>query len=174
MSESLKDFIARRRSELDAAEVVLQQQIDAIVSERAQLLKAALAAGIEVVAVAGQAREGPSQSVPRSARVPEKSIKEAVIEILTTQGKGMTAIDMLAEINQKFGTAYPRTSLSPQLSRLKNDGKIRRKGTIWRLAKCAPDKIEASDPNLFQGEGSKASNVDPEAQGVKASPGGGT
>jgi len=45
----------------------------------------------------------------------------------------MTALEILAAINLKFGTDYPRTSLSPQLSRLKADGRIEREGIVWRL-----------------------------------------
>lgn len=72
---------------------------------------------------------------PTRRSIPEKTIKEAVVEVLTDARDGMTALDILAAINQRFETDYPRTSLSPQLSRLKAEGKLEREGMIWSLAK---------------------------------------
>jgi hypothetical protein len=66
--------------------------------------------------------------------IPEKTIKQAVMEVLKGRVSGMTALEILAEINKRFSVDYPRTSLSPQLSRLKAEGKIKREGNTWRIA----------------------------------------
>ncbi|KGJ65713.1 hypothetical protein BJA5080_08307 [Bradyrhizobium diazoefficiens SEMIA 5080] len=58
---------------------------------------------------------------------------EAVLEVLNHKPNGMTALEILDEINAKyFGGTIVRTSLSPQLSRLKNrDGKLELRGDRW-------------------------------------------
>jgi chromosome segregation ATPase len=63
------------------------------------------------------------------------TIKQAVVEVLKDHREGMTALEILAEINTRyFGGRLLRTSLSPQLSRLKNDdGKIELRGNNWFL-----------------------------------------
>ena len=78
-------------------------------------------------------------------REPNKppTIMQAVLEVLNHKPNGMTALEVLAEINEKYfnGTMH-RTSLSPQLSRLKDrDKKIELRGNRWyRLPK---------EPTLF-------------------------
>jgi chromosome segregation ATPase len=71
------------------------------------------------------------------------TIKEAVLEILRHQPNGMTAQEILTELNEKyFDGKIARHSLSPQLSRLKDrDKKLELRGNRWfRL----PD-----EPSLF-------------------------
>jgi len=166
-----KDYVVRRLGQLDAAEEPLRAQLKAINDEKDQLRRAALAAGIEVDAPAGQTisaevslvEEGDTvkaTGVVRSPRrLPEKTIKEAVLDILKPGPKGMTALEILAEINRRYGADYPRTSLSPQLSRLKVQGLIKRKGTVWRRVKPAVgEKPEAADPVLLEGNGPATSD----------------
>ncbi|APO49870.1 hypothetical protein LUI11_15990 [Bradyrhizobium diazoefficiens] len=64
---------------------------------------------------------------------PRPTIMEAVLEVLNHKPNGMTALEILDEINAKyFGGTIVRTSLSPQLSRLKNrDGKLELRGDRW-------------------------------------------
>jgi hypothetical protein len=72
------------------------------------------------------------------------TIKEAVLDVLKRKPEGMTALEILAEINKRyFDGSIVRTSLSPQLSRLKdNDGKITLRGNRWFLN-------ETEEPTLF-------------------------
>jgi hypothetical protein len=65
----------------------------------------------------------------------QPTIKEAVMEVLKRKPEGMTALEILAEINRRhFEGKIVRTSLSPQLSRLKNDNKkIILRGNRWFL-----------------------------------------
>jgi predicted nuclease with TOPRIM domain len=71
------------------------------------------------------------------------TIMQAVLEVLNHKPQGMTALEILDEINATyFNGTILRTSLSPQLSRLKNrDKKIELRGNRWyRLPK---------EPSLF-------------------------
>ena len=78
-----------------------------------------------------------------STRKRPPTIMEAVLEILRHQPNGMTAQEILTELNEKyFDGKIARHSLSPQLSRLKDrDKKLELRGNRWfRL----PD-----EPSLF-------------------------
>src|SRR5271163_1995052 len=71
------------------------------------------------------------------------TIMQAVLEVLNHKPNGMTALEILDEINATyFNGTILRTSLSPQLSRLKDrDKKIELRGNRWyRLPK---------EPTLF-------------------------
>lgn len=66
-------------------------------------------------------------------QAPYVSIMDAVMEVLADRQEGMTANEILGEINARFfGGKVARSSLSPQLSRLKNrDHKIELRGNKW-------------------------------------------
>jgi hypothetical protein len=63
------------------------------------------------------------------------TIIQAVLEVLKQKPEGMTALEILAEINSRyFDGEIVRTSLSPQLSRLKDrDKKIILRDNRWHL-----------------------------------------
>lgn len=144
MNKNLQDFIVERLGELARAEEPLQRQLQAIYDERRQLMKAAGAAGIDANI---QAEALPQKILLQVERrtIPEKTIKEAVLEVLKDRGTGMTALEILAAINLKFRMDYPRTSLSPQLSRLKAAGMIEREGTVWQLSQKMPWQTDIED-----------------------------
>lgn len=143
--ETLSDFILRRRREIAEALDRLQAEVQALELEFDQIDKAARAAGIEENAVATERyREQNGLFVVEKTRqriVPERTIKETVVELLKEAGHGMTALQILPQVNKRLGVDYPRTSLSPQLSRLKADGVLVRNGVVWSLA-LAPEKEE--------------------------------
>jgi hypothetical protein len=66
----------------------------------------------------------------------QPTIMRAIMEVLKEKPEGMAALEILAEINRRyFGGSIVRTSLSPQLSRLKDrDHKIILRGNRWYLA----------------------------------------
>lgn len=150
MLETLEEFIVRRRLELDSETARLQEQLRAIDAELQRINKVAVLLSEEPFVPppvpAFRVIHNPQRT--RSAkRVSEATIKEMVLEILIeNQGRGMTALDILACINERVDVDYPRTSLSPQLSRLKADGKLHREGFLWALG-GGPDftTIEALD-----------------------------
>lgn len=136
-NETLAEFIIRRRREIAEAQDRLRVELDALDKEFDQIDKAARAAGIEENAVATERYRQHSGifMVERTRQrvVAEKTIKEAVLEILKDAGRGMTALEILPEVNRRLSVDYPRTSLSPQLSRLKADGFLERNGIVWSL-----------------------------------------
>lgn len=139
-NETLAEFIIRRRREIAEAQDRLRVELDALDKEFDQIDKAARAAGIEENAVATESYRQHSGifMVERTRQrvVAEKTIKEAVLEILKDAGRGMTAIEILPEVNRRLNVDYPRTSLSPQLSRLKADGFLERNGIVWSLVQA--------------------------------------
>lgn len=146
--ETLADFIRRRRREISEAKADLEAELAMLDAETAQLNLAAQAAGIVAVDVvpadAGLTGDPPIRIRVRRRIPSEKTIKDAVIEILRETGRGMEASEILPAVNARLGTEYPRTSLSPQLSRLKDDGLLQRNGTLWSLLHQTPKMNEAS------------------------------
>src|SRR5262249_19080342 len=76
------------------------------------------------------------------------TIKEMVVEVLGVLGRGADALEILRLINERFQADLERTSLSPQLSRLKTDGILDRQGMIWILKQKGPAE---AGPSLFPG-----------------------
>ena len=66
----------------------------------------------------------------------EITIKDAILAVLADAPHGLTSSELVATLNEKyFDGALERTSMSPQLTRLKNkDRKIRSKGDRYVLA----------------------------------------
>lgn len=157
MSEKLQAFIHRRFQELDSDEQSLRHALKAIDRERDQLRKAAEAAGVSLAnlpVAPGTAVQGILSNLYRHP-FSQRTIKQRVLEILEGDYQGMTAQEILTTINTKFQTEYPRTSLSPQLSRLKAEGKIELDGTVWKLVR--PDRSanktqEEEFAKLFEGK----------------------
>jgi hypothetical protein len=126
----LKDFITERATEIEKALEPLrdqlletQRRIYAYERELADLRNAAKAIGIV------NRIERPLGVTRRTA--PSPTIKEAVLQILDDFPEGLIALDILAKINDRFSIRLVRTSLSPQLSRLKQEGKIVNHGSTW-------------------------------------------
>lgn len=148
--QPFQEYIFARFQELESLEEPLRTQLAEIRRERDQLRRAAVAAGISLnpTAEAEELREPPPAAAPQRS-LPERTIKEAVIEVLSDHEGGMTAINILSLINRRFKSAYPRTSLSPQLSRLKADGILERNGIVWRLA---TEKGKPAHPDDHSGD----------------------
>jgi hypothetical protein len=62
------------------------------------------------------------------------TIKDMVLEVLGPIAEGAEALTILQFIKDRFGKEIERTSLSPQLSRLKRDGLLDLDGKLWRIA----------------------------------------
>ncbi len=135
----LRDFIERRQKELDAEEAPIVAEIDKlrrslrmIEVERLELAKALDA--IEKIDSSRSSAELLPQPIVRARRAIDGTMKTAVLDILSSHPNGMSAIEILADVNRILGTNYLRTSLSPQLSRLKSEEKIILDGNVWKLA----------------------------------------
>lgn len=66
-------------------------------------------------------------------KIQRGTIKDFIVQVLSDSRRGMTALDILGAVNERFEKNYDRTSLSPQLSRLRTDGLLALRGTVWYL-----------------------------------------
>jgi hypothetical protein len=137
----LRDLLLDRRSEISG-------KVAPLVSDIARLKEALSKKQNELAAWNAELEQIHSalRAVEETELKSQLTIKQAVIEVLKDHSEGMTALEILAEINTRyFGGSIIRSSLSPQLSRLKNDdGKIDLKGNKWFLLPEQPSlfKIE--------------------------------
>ncbi len=63
-----------------------------------------------------------------------KTVADMALEILRDYPDGLTAIQILDKIRERWMPNLMRSSLSPPLSRLKHVGKVILDGSIWSLA----------------------------------------
>lgn len=72
----------------------------------------------------------------RGSKRPPKTIKEAVIQVLeSAPDYGLTANEILQRLQETYDSTLVRTSLSPQLSRLKGDNIIASDRPFWKLVR---------------------------------------
>jgi hypothetical protein len=153
---SLRDYLRRRRGEIHAESEQLTRQcdklqrqlhavlvrLDELGRESVDLDQAVKAVGLEPDA---QAALAPQPTVGSSRT---STIKEAVLHVLAEAPGGMTSQAILDQINTRFFSGrIERTSFSPQLSRLRGEHKVVRRGELWELTakgSLAPG-IEHSD-----------------------------
>lgn len=133
---SLHDFIPIRHGEIEAELKHLMARLRVLQSEHEDLRRAAKSVGIPLPdsSAPGQLRLDGLGSPDTARRGPsEATIKGAVVTALREAGHGMTALELLPKINEQLGVEYPRSSLSPQLSRLKAEGQLRLDGNVWSI-----------------------------------------
>lgn len=106
MSTPLREFLSRR---------------DAEIKEQMKLLRAEQKE-IQVARAALDAEGG--DDAPYGALTGTPTIKEMAKDVLSGAQDGMTSSEILAAIKEKFGRTVDRTSLSPQLTRLKDNEKV--------------------------------------------------
>ncbi len=117
---SLREFISRREAEIRE----LRSQLLAELREL-KAAKTAIESGDETAPFKSDARREPT-------------IKEMIISVLTERRGQGTAEQMISWILEDFGRSVLRSSLSPQMSRLKQDGKLRDVGGVWMLTQLHP------------------------------------
>lgn len=125
---TLREFMAARRAEI-------QSQIKALRLEMAEIDAAFSALSLE-----GQAKPARERG---SSGTGKKTLKELAIEAIRSRHEGMEAAEILRWIKDMAGKDVPRESLSPQLSRLGQDGTLMREGMVWKLG---PKAVFAGDP----------------------------
>lgn len=152
--QTLREFITTRQTEI-------RTQIAALRAED-QELRIALAA-IDTDA---------SPSAPRSSnrgRVSRQTIKDKIVEVLRAHPEGGTAEAIIEWVQQTHGTEIPRNSLSPQLSRLKQDGAVIRddESKKWRLIETeqSPEGNAPPEGGADAGEDCPLSDRAPERPG---------
>jgi len=115
MSTTLRDFIAQREGEI-------KDQLKAL---KAELRELQVAKG----ALDGQVPPPPAPSGGPTIKEMAKTVLSADVA-----KDGMTSHEILAAIKQEFDRDIDRTSLSPQLSRLKADDEVVLVGDNWFTA----------------------------------------
>lgn len=141
VTEQTAGFVAAWLAKIDARETELRRELAVLDAERAKLFAIAKAAGVDL-SFPGQVTEAVTSVVTRRKR-PARTIKEAIVSVLADKRSGMTALEILDELANRFDMRIKRTSLSPQLSRLKDDGKIDRLGMIWSLIAAETNEAPA-------------------------------
>ncbi len=111
------------------------------------------------VAYAALPQEGQSRPTRErgSAGTGKKTLKEMAIEAIRANPDGLEAVDVIRWINEKYGLTVARESMSPQLSRLGQDGTLMREGLVWKTG-----------PRLAFGDGPPSPTFVPES--ITASP----
>jgi hypothetical protein len=127
----LRDYIERRRDEI-------RRQLVPLEATAAELRSKLSAADAKLHALTTEAVEIEKALQAIGARENRKTtitIKEAILAVLADAPHGLTSSELLEAMNDKFfeGTLV-RTSMSPQLSRLKTDGKIKQRGEKYLSA----------------------------------------
>jgi len=141
----LEELLSERKAEIKAQIVTLRAELKKISTAQAAL------SGDE-----GQAPAAKEQSAKR------KTIKEMVLDSLEGKSNGETADGLLSCIEDKFGTKIVRSSLSPQLTRLKAEGAIVNEKERWKLWEYASDDGAGTSNPTHQG-GSKVADKDRQA-----------
>ena len=167
-SPTLK-MLRQRRSQLEERKAELKAQLGPVEAEMAEVDAAMRAITGHKIAPTGA--EGSARSVAHYRRkahpsIQEMTFKQMVVKALSEYFKnGATANELLDFFKEEWGREIMRTSLSPQLSRLKNDNIIRLEGKIWHLS--VPAKAFGV-PGLFPDENGEA-EASPDADEVAAS-----
>ncbi len=145
----IRQFLETRRRQVDtelkklfAERNEIQGKIDGLEREQNELDRAAKAIGM----VNGLSSLRVTRKAPTGM-----TIKQAVLQVLQDHPSGLIALDILREVNSRYEMAIVRSSLSPQLSRLKGESKISNDGNVWLLSPASssersPEKSGGGHP----------------------------
>jgi hypothetical protein len=171
MSPDIFEFIGERKQELAAETTRLRERLAAIEAEMEMLRRAETAAR-------NMAAHSAHLMHPRpvSRHIKPNTIMADVLEVLEKHPEGLIALDILRKLNEDSERAEPlvRTSLSPQLSRLKQAGFIDLDGAVWKLvsrnwrSESQKSLFEASDKSESR-KTIEAANAVPEEETSAAS-----
>ena len=136
-SDSLK-ILRKREIELDERIQSLSQQLRMLRQEADQVHRGIRAMTGEVIPASGH--RGSAESMMHHRRNANREVQSLTFKELSLKAlsehfrNGATANELLEFFATKWGrNDVVRTSLSPQLSRLRQEGRIILEGKIWRL-----------------------------------------
>jgi hypothetical protein len=163
-------LLRQRQAELMAMESELRARLEPIVIELNQIDIAVRAVTGKMILPSGADASAASVAYHKRKANPDiqnLTFKQLVVKALTEQFRnGATANEMLDFFKREWGRDVMRTSLSPQLTRLKKDNLIELEGKTWHLSKAAK---ASGTPRLFPDENGEA-EASPDAGGVGAPP----
>lgn len=130
---NIRDILSARKAEIKALQAQLKQELQDILAAEA--------------AMSPIADKEPVIKL-RKGRGSQFTLKDMVINVLKDHKTGADALKILELIKLKYGIDVKRESLSPQLSRLKNDDKLLElRGSDWFLThgKVSASMVEADN-----------------------------
>jgi hypothetical protein len=133
----LKDYLVARHRQLVRMAVHMRAGLAEIDREIEAIAASAKVAGVDL-------NTADTTVVPRTETQErrDKTMKEAAVEILQEATGGLTARELLDVMHARYGFTYPRSSLSPQLSRLLGDGVLARHNGRWMLKSNQPKEAD--------------------------------
>lgn len=114
---NIREIVASRKAEI-------KEQMASLRAEMAEIK--AVEAALDSVS-APQPRKKPS----------EPTIKDMIEDVLADRDDGATSDEIIDLVANKFQKSVPRSSMSPQLSRLKGAHRVTRENERWMLPKFA-------------------------------------
>jgi hypothetical protein len=135
MTLAPRDYIIERRRDIYQRMEALRAELQAL-----DRMESALAEGPLMGAGAADQAKTPAVFATKEAathrrrRVIEGGIKSLIMDVLTSMEGNMTATpanSILRKIKERHGVDLPRTSLSPQLSRLRKEGMVSLVNGMW-------------------------------------------
>jgi hypothetical protein len=127
METTIREFIRQREAQV-------RKQISALEAELREL------------AAAREAIDGGKVAdvQPTNAQAGKRTIKGMIRSVLTDHPEGGVAEHIIEWVQATYGVEVPRSSMSPQLSRLKAEGVLYLDSVtkVWRLAKYARDAAQ--------------------------------
>jgi hypothetical protein len=144
---TLRVELVKSREEQDRlneqmAECILR--MDSVTEEMREIIRAANAIGLTLA--------GEEELPAKGRKTGNITIQNAVLQILEEQPEGLTSSEILQHLRDRFKLYVARTSLSPQLTRLKDQKKLDLAGSVWALR--LPD--DPFDPSRSNESGSRS------------------
>lgn len=135
-SETIK-YLRERHDWLASERVKLRSRLAEVDSELNRLNVAISTLSQRSLPITGLASSAASVAYHRrkaSPDIQDLTFKQLIVKALSERFQnGATANQLLDYFKSAWGREIMRTSLSPQLSRLKQDGKINQRGKVWYL-----------------------------------------
>lgn len=139
MNTTLAEFLTQRKAQIKAQIVALKKELQSI-----QAAEDAIVTDDEEDTV------GATGTRRSSTRI---TIKTMVVAALRNKQNGGDAHEIIKAIKEQYGKDIPRPSMSPQLSRLKDDGYLELRNGNWCLTEkaqkeSAPEGADSEGHNL--------------------------
>lgn len=129
---TLRDFIATRETDVKAQIKALRKELSELKAAKSVLESRAAPLG----------HDGPVQS--------SMTIKDMIRDVLKSAPQGLTSTEIQAKITEHFSRQIERTSLSPQLSRMKDDSEVTLNDNMWFLPVVTESVSNSDDESLSE------------------------
>ena len=137
---TLRDFISGRETEIKAQMKALRKELGDL-----KVAKSALE-----LRTTPQGSDGQVQAT--------RTIKDMIRDVLKSMPNGLTSTEILSKIDESFGRQIERTSLSPQLSRMKDDGEVTLIDNLWFLPAASEEGSQKDYGSLSEENNDWADN----------------